>query len=175
MTASVVPPRPRPPSRAEIVFLLLFHAVLSGAFLVAYLTGDEDTYGMHLFAGYTVLAALGVRLAAPLLAPPGSPLAFPRPSTSATAAWLRRLVAGERKALRARSPLYPWMALAMLVFVATVAASGWIADRILSVEKLHEALAELTPAVVVAHLAIAAALHWLRHLAIAREATASAG
>ena len=57
MTASATPPRPRPPSPAETGFLLLFHAVLSGAFLVAYLTGDEDTYGMHLFAGYTVLAA----------------------------------------------------------------------------------------------------------------------
>ena len=151
-------------------FLLLFHGVLSGAFLVAYLTGDEDTYGMHLFAGYTVLTALGARLAAALLAPASSPLALPRPRTSPTLIWLRRLVAGDRDAMRARSPLYPWAATAMLAFTVIVAASGWIADRLPSIEELHEAAAELTPAVIVAHVATAAALHWLRRLATAREA-----
>jgi cytochrome b len=166
---------PRKPTRAEAGFLLLFHAVLSGAFLVAYLTGDEDTYGMHLFAGYTVLTALGARLAAAVLAPAGSPLALPRPATSPTLAWLGRLVAGDRQAaMRARSPLYPWMAAAMLAFTAFVAASGWIADRAPSVEELHEAAAELTPAVIVAHLAVAVALHGLRRLAVARVASAAA-
>jgi cytochrome b len=165
----------RKPTRVEMGFLLLFHAILSGAFLVAYLTGDEDTYGMHLFAGYTVLVALGVRLAAALLASAGSPLALPRPATSPTLAWLRRSVAGDRQTMRARSPLYPWMAAIMLAFAALVAASGWIADRAPSVEKLHEAAAELTPAVIVAHIAIATALHWLRRLAATREAAAPVG
>ena len=32
---------------AKLLFLFAFHATLSGAFLVSYLTGDEDTYGMH--------------------------------------------------------------------------------------------------------------------------------
>jgi cytochrome b len=151
----------RKPTRAEMAFLLLFHATLSGAFLVAWLTGDEDTYGMHLFAGYTVLAALGARLAAALRAPAGSPLALPRPATSPTLAWLGRLVAGDRQALRARSPLYAWMAAVMLAFAAFVAVSGWTADRLPAVEELHETLAELTPAVIVAHLVMAAGLQWL--------------
>jgi cytochrome b len=151
----------RKPTRAEMGFLLFFHAVLSGAFLVAWLTGDEDTYGMHLFAGYTVLAALGARLAAALLAPAGSPLALPRPAAGPTLAWLCRLAAGDRQALRARSPLYAWMAAVMLAFAAFVAASGWTADRLPPVEALHEAVAELTPAVIVAHLALAAGLQWL--------------
>jgi cytochrome b len=151
----------RKPTRAEMGFLLLFHAILSGAFLVAWLTGDEDTYGMHLFAGYTVLAALGTRLAAALVAPAGSPLALPRPATSPTVAWLRRLVAGDRPALRGRSPLYAWMAAVMLAFAAFVAVSGWTADRLPSAEELHEAMAELTPAVIVAHLVLAAGLQGL--------------
>ena len=130
---------------------------------------------MHLFAGYTVLAALGSRLAAALLAPAGSPLALPRPSMSPTFAWLRRLAAGDGQALRARSPLYPWMAVVMLAFAALVAASGWIADRLPSVEELHEAAAELTPAVIIVHIAVAAALHWLRRLATARAAAAAVG
>jgi cytochrome b len=162
----------RKPTRFEMGFLLLFHAVLSGAFLVAYLTGDEDTYGMHLFAGYTVLVALGARLAAARLAPAGGPLALPRPATSLTLAWLRGLVAGDRPTMRARSPLYPWMAAVMLAFAALVAGSGWIADRLPSAEELHEAVAELTPAVIVAHVATAAALQWLRRVAAAREAAA---
>ena len=172
---TTMPGVPRRPSRSETGFLLLFHAVLSGSFLVAYLTGDEDTYGMHLFAGYTVLVALGSRLAAALLAQAGSPLALPRPSMSPTFAWLRRLAAGDGQALRARSPLYPWMAVVMLAFAALVAASGWIADRLPSVEELHEAAAELTPAVIIVHIAVAAALHWLRRLATARAAAAAAG
>jgi len=155
---------PRRPSRSETGFLLLFHAVLSGSFLVAYLTGDEDTYGMHLFAGYTVLAALGSRLAVALLAPAGSPLALPRPSMSPTFAWLRRLAAGDGQALRARSPLYPWMAVVMLAFAALVAAKA-----------LHEAAAELTPAVIIVHISVAAVLHWLRRLATARAAAAAVG
>ena len=164
----------RKPTRVEMGFLLLFHATLSGAFLVAWLTGDEDTYGMHLFAGYAVLVALGARLAAALAAPAGSPLALPLPATSPTLAWLRHLAAaGERRAaMRARSPLYPWMAVAMLAFAALVAGSGWIADRLPSTEELHEAAAELTPAVIVVHVATAAALQWLRRLAAAREAAA---
>lgn len=155
----------RKPTRPEMAFLLLFHAVLAGGFLVAWLTGDEDLYGMHLFAGYTVLAALGARLAAALLAPAGSPLALPRPTTSPTLIWLRRLIAGDPRAMRARSPLYAWMAAAMLSFAALVAASGWIADRLPSVEELHEAAAELTPLVILAHIVLVTALHGLCRLA----------
>lgn len=168
------PPAARRPTRAETGFLLLFHAALSGAFLAAWLTGDEDTYGMHLVTGYTVLAALGARLVAALLAPAGSPLALPRPVTSPTLAWLRRLIAGETAARRARSPLHAWMAAVMLVFAALVAASGWLADRWPGLEDLHEAAAELTPAVIVAHVALAAALQALRRLAPAPVAPPAA-
>lgn len=51
----------RKPTALELGILLVFHAAISGAFLVAYLTGDEDTYGMHVFSGYTVLGAIAVR------------------------------------------------------------------------------------------------------------------
>lgn len=151
----------RQPTRAQTAFLLLFHAALSGAFLVAWLTGDEDTYGMHLFAGYAVLTALGVRLGVGLLAPAGSPLRLPHLSLAAVRAWLRRVLGTAGPGGAGRSPLYAWMAVAMLGFAAAVAASGWLADRLGSLEELHEALAELTPAVIAAHVAIAASLQWL--------------
>lgn len=153
-------PRCRP-SPGETAFLLLFHATLSGAFFVAWLTGDEDTYGMHLFAGYAMLIALCVRLATGLLAPAGSALRLPQPSLTAVRAWLRRVLGTAGPGGAGRSPLYAWMAVAMLGFAAAVAASGWLGDRLSSLEELHAALAGLTPAVIAAHVAIAASLQWL--------------
>jgi predicted lipoprotein len=75
--------------------------------------------------------------------------------------------------MRARSPLYAWMAVAMLAFTAVVALSGWVADRIPTVEELHEAAAELTPAIVIAHITAATVLHWLRRLATSPAAAAA--
>jgi cytochrome b len=159
-----------------MVFLLAFHAAISGSFLVAYLTGDEDSYGMHLVAGYTVLVALGLRLAAALAASSGSPLALPHPAPpSAIAAWIRRAITGDGQALRTRSPLRAWMAVAMLGFTLLAAASGWLADRLPRLEDLHGAIAELTPLVILAHLAIAVTLNWVRIVATRQPAPAAAG
>ena len=46
--------------RTQHLMLKLWHAWLAGGYLVAYVTADEDTYAMHLFAGYAVLAAIAV-------------------------------------------------------------------------------------------------------------------
>jgi cytochrome b len=151
----------RRPTRAELAALLLFHAVLSGAFLVAWLTGDEDLYPMHLFAGYAALAALAARLAAALLAPAGNPLALPCPRPGPTLEWLRHLVQGDARAWAGRSPLHAWMGAAMLAFAALVVASGWVADRLPPAEDLHEAVAVLALAIVLGHVALALALHAL--------------
>jgi cytochrome b len=167
-------PQPRKPKPGEIGFLLLFHAAISGGFVVGYLTGDEDTYGMHLFAGYTALAALAARLAVMPFAPAGSILGLPRPSASPTLAWLRRVMAGDRQAMKARSPLVAWMAVAMLAFTLLTAVSGWVADRVAAVEDLHEAMAELTPAVILAHIAVALILHRLRQHALRQLAAPTA-
>ena len=167
-------PVPRKPTRFEIGFLLLFHAVLSGGFIVAWLTGDEDTYGMHLFAGYVALAALAARLAVIPLAAQGSILGLPRPAASPAVAWLRRVIGGDRQAMKARSPLVAWMAAVMLAFTLGTALSGWVADRLTAVEGLHEALAEATPAFVLAHIAIALTLHGLRQVALRQPLPAAA-
>ncbi|MCM8739345.1 hypothetical protein M5E06_35305 [Azospirillum sp. A1-3] len=67
----------RKPTAAEMTALLTFHATLSGAFVVAYLKGDEDTYGMHVFVGYAALIAIALRVVIGLLAPPAARCAFP--------------------------------------------------------------------------------------------------
>lgn len=57
-------------AKLSLPLLRLWHAALAGGFLVAYLTADEDTYALHLFAGYVVLAAIAVRLLVGVFAPP---------------------------------------------------------------------------------------------------------
>ncbi len=152
----------RKPRAAEMAFLLLFHATLSGAFLVAYLTGDEDTYRMHVFSGYAALAALAARAFAGLTAAEGSPLRFPRPSAGDVRRWVARLAAGDPQARTARSPLIPWMAAALLIGVGATALSGAVADVVTQVEDLHEALGEAAPWIVLGHVALVLALNHLK-------------
>ncbi len=159
-----VPPR-RKPAGGEISLLFLFHALMSGGFLTAYLSGGEDSYGIHVFAGYTVIAALGLRLGAALLAPPGSPLRLPRPSAQATGHWLARLGRFDRAACAGRSPLIPWMSVLMLAGVAAAALTGAVADYLAAVEDLHEALGEVALVLAVVHGVLAFLLVGLKRLA----------
>jgi cytochrome b len=157
--------RVRKPSRSQIAFLLGFHAVISGAFLVSYLTGDgDDVYFMHVFAGYAVLAALAVRLAVGMLAGPGNMLRLPRPDWAAIGRYLKRIAAIDRAAFLGRSPLHGLMAVLLLVGVGIAAASGAIADFWVWVEDLHEVLGELALYVVIGHIALVLALHGLKRL-----------
>ncbi len=167
MTPTDVRPDRAPRTPGRLMFLFAFHAVLSGAFVVAYLTGDEDTYAMHQFAGYTALAALAVRGAAGLLMPVG-PLRFPRPSSTATLDWLRRAAFGDARTWGQRSPLLAWMALALLAAVGAAALSGAVADFVVPMEKLHEALGEFSLPVVLAHVALVFALLGLKKAAALR-------
>lgn len=116
--------------------LKLWHAWVAGGFLVAYVTADEDTYSMHLFAGYAVLAAIAARLLAGLLAPANSPLRLPNPLSAITR----------------RNPLFAWFAAALLVSVGLAAATGALADGAVWLEKPHEAVAEASLWVIFAHL-----------------------
>ncbi|HYH20867.1 MAG TPA: hypothetical protein VD995_19855 [Azospirillum sp.] len=152
----------RKPTAAEMAVLLLVHATLSGAFVVAYLTGDEDTYGMHVFSGYAVLAALAVRATLGVFAAAGSPLRFPRPAVAPTLDWLARLLAGDAKTRAERSPLIAWLAAALLAAVGLAATSGAVADVVVALEDLHESLGELSLFVVLAHIALVFGLHWLK-------------
>ncbi len=78
MTTDALTVRPSPLLSTRTVKLLL-HALLSGAFLVAYFSGDEDTYAMHLAAGYLTLVVLTARIRAGLTASAGHLLHLPQP------------------------------------------------------------------------------------------------
>lgn len=152
----------RIPNAAKMAFLLLFHATFSGAFLVAYLTGDEDTYGMHVFSGYAVLVALALRVAAGMVAGGSGPLRFPKPAIRPALDWLARLVAGDPKARSQRSPLLAWAAVAVLAAVGLAAVSGAAADFVVKLEDLHEAIGEFALWIVAAHVGLVVWLHWLK-------------
>lgn len=152
----------RKPSPLELGLLLIFHATISGAFLVAYLTGDEDTYGMHVVSGYAVLAVLLLRLLAALLAPAGSPLRLPGPRLAAAMQYLGRLLSGDPAVRRERSPLYAWMAALLLISTGLAALSGAITDFVPKLDDVHEALGELALYIALGHVAIVLLLHALK-------------
>ncbi|AWB07954.1 hypothetical protein A6A40_23210 (plasmid) [Azospirillum humicireducens] len=154
----------RKPTVAERTFLLLFHATVSGGFLVAYLTGDEDTYGMHVFSGYAVLAALALRAVAGVAVAEGSPLRFPKPAVRPVLDWLARLLTGDAKARAERSPLIAWVAVPLLAGVGLAAISGAGADFVVKLEDLHEALGEAALWIVAMHVGLVLWLHWLMRL-----------
>lgn len=147
----------RKPSKFEFILLRLWHAWLAGSFLVAYVTADEDTYAMHLFAGYAVLAAIAVRLLVGMLAPAGSPLRLPRPNLKATLDWL--------VVRKGRHPLFAWLAATLLFTVGAAAVTGALADGLTWLEDAHEAVSELSLWVVFAHVAFVAVIYGGRRLA----------
>lgn len=131
--------------RMQHLLLKLWHAWVGGGFLVAYVTADEDTYAMHQFAGYAVLAAIVARLLAAMAAPSAGPLRLPRPSLGALAGWLTQR--------RGRHPLFAWFAVALLAVVGMVALSGAGADFVTWLEHPHEAVAEASLWLIFAHIA----------------------
>lgn len=147
----------RKPKRLELSFLRLWHAALAGGYLVAYLTGDEDTYAMHQFSGYVVLAAIVLRLVVGLAAPAGSPLRLPRPSIAAVRAWL--------SGAKGRNPLFAWIGAILLGMVGVAAASGALSDGLLTwLEDPHEAVAEASLWVIFGHIAFVTFVYGGRRL-----------
>lgn len=131
--------------------LKAWHAWVAGSFLVAYVTADEDTYAMHLFAGYAVLAAIAIRLLAGLLAPASSPFRLPRPDLRASLAWF--------SVRKGRNPLFGWFAAALLTTVGLAAVSGALADGAAWLEDPHEAVSEMSLWVVFGHIGFVAFIH----------------
>lgn len=138
-------------TRLHHALLKVWHAWLAGGFLVAYVTADEDTYAMHVFAGYAVLAAIAARLLVGLIAPASSPLRLPRPDLKSTLAWF--------SLRQGRHPLFAWFSLALLVSVGLGAVSGVLADGVAWLEDPHEAIAEASLWVIAGHIAFVAFMY----------------
>lgn len=127
----------------DMVVFRLWHAALAGSFLVAYLTGDEDTYACHQFSGYAMSAVLLARLPLALTAAPTSPLRLPRPSIKGSVTWLRQR--------RGRNPGFAWIAATILIALLASAVSGVAAEDWPRFEHPHEAIANFTLVALVFH------------------------
>jgi cytochrome b len=148
-------------AKTQHAMLKAWHAALAGSFLVAYVTADENTYAMHQFAGYAVLAAIVARVAAGVLVPAGSPLRLSRPDPRASLAWL--------KTRTGRHPLFAWFAAALLIAIGLAALSGALSDGVAWMEHPHEAIAEASLWVIAGHVVFVAFMYggrkWLGGLA----------
>jgi hypothetical protein len=135
----------RIPIPLQHTLLKAWHAWAAGAYLVAYLTAGEDTYALHQFAGYALLAAIAVRLLAGMAAPAAGPWRLPRPDIKAAIGWL--------SVRRGRHPLFALLAAALLAGLGLAAATGALADGLTWFEHPHEAIAEASLWVIFAHIA----------------------
>jgi cytochrome b561 len=130
------------------LLLKVWHGWIAGGFLVAYATADENTYAMHVFAGYAVLAAVVVRLAVGAFVPVASLWRLPRLSLTASLSWLF--------AHKGRNPLFAWFTAALLAVVGLSALSGACADGVAGLEDPHEAISEASLVVIFGHIAFVA-------------------
>jgi len=118
--------------------LKVWHAWLAGSFLVAYVTSDEDTYAMHFFAGYAVLAAIVTRIVVGIFAPASSPLKLTLP----------RIGTG-----KGRHPAFAGLATALLLGVGLSAVTGAFADGSTAFEDPHEAVSQACLVIIFSHIA----------------------
>ncbi|MGE5546816.1 MAG: hypothetical protein ACM33T_07960 [Solirubrobacterales bacterium] len=124
-------------SRLAQPFLKAWHAMLAGGFVVAFLTGDEDTYAMHLFSGLLVLGLLVLRVVVSWAAPGASVLNLRRPG---------------------RKPVLMLTALALLAAIGAAAATGLGAHFLPFLEDLHEAVSNASLTVIAAHVVVVVAI-----------------
>lgn len=129
--------RRRPPAW-QLAVLRFWHSVLAGGFLIAYITADDDFYGLHLFAGSVVLITIMLRVFVGLMFPAGNPLALPQAASVSPG----------------RNPLNALMAVAVLGGVGISAFTGWFADGVHAAEDLHEGLSQLAAGLAMLHVAL---------------------
>ncbi len=135
------------PPRGQRILRRLWHVLIAGSFLAAFLTTDDSNFGnTHIVTGYLALGLLVLRIAVGIASPARSWLALPRPSL---AALVRR--GGER---RGRPPVLAWMAIVMLLAVGASVVSGFGADSSKAVEALHGKLSDIALALATVHIAI---------------------
>jgi cytochrome b len=146
-----------PPAEVKVwdPFVRLFHWSLVGLFALAYATGDEIEK-VHIAAGYTIAALLAARVLWGFVGPHHARFAnFVRPPGE--------MLTNLRDAVRLRAPRYlghnpagAAMIIALILMIAGTCATGYMLTGAYwgskLVEKVHEALANATVALVALHI-----------------------
>ena len=131
---------PRKPSPFSIWFLMIWHAVFSGAFFVAILT-EKGAYHAHVFAGTVVIITIGVRLLVGMAIPKGHVLTFPLPAFTT-------LKGGSNGVRRFLSHL---LGVLMLVVCGLATLTGWFANSETTVTA-HGAVSYFALALIAFHI-----------------------
>jgi cytochrome b len=156
----------------------LFHWSLAAAVLIAFLTEDEQL-GIHLIAGYTVLALIGIRLAWGLVGPRHARWADFVRGPRATLAYLMDALKGRAARHLGHNPAGAAMVVALLLGLTATAMSGMAVlgaselsgplapylqglspQAAHGLEELHEVVANLTLLLVPLHLLGVALASW---------------
>lgn len=135
----------------------LGHWLLAGAFCVAWLTSESESWRLvHVIAGATVLAVVSYRLVWGLIGSVHARFSHFLRGPEAVAGYLGSLLKLSPQHYTGHNPAGGWAIVALLGLGLLSSLSGWLLyDDIFAdtVEELHEGLASLMLAVVVIHLA----------------------
>ena len=129
---------PYRPSPWEFRLVHWGHALFIGCFAVAWFSGDEDTYAIHLFVGWLAIVLTILRLLLSRVSPERSPFNLKRP------AWKR---------------VFRYGIWGLLALFALTGLSGLAADHWSRLDHLHEAIANITVWALVAHVALAVVIY----------------
>lgn len=130
---------------ASFNLLLFWHGLFAGSYIVAFATGDE-AMGAHIAAGWFVIGLGAFRLFAALLAPEKSPWSLPWPNAALFKAFVRNLKEPNASLFAGRNLMIVLSGLAVLMAAVVASLSGYLPS-----EDAHEAVANLSLAVVLAH------------------------
>ena len=100
-----------------------FHWGLVLSFIIAYLTGEEESLA-HVYAGYTILGLILVRLIWGFVGPHHARFSDFVRSPLAVMKYLKNLIAGNAENYIGHNPAAGWMVIALLVSLTLTGVSG---------------------------------------------------
>ncbi len=121
----------------------IFHWGLVLAFVVAYLSGDEEN-SVHIYSGYVVAGLIAFRLVWGIIGSRYARFSNFIYSPRAVIGYLKGLLAGRPKHYTGHNPAGGWMIMALLVTLAIVTVSGL---KVYAIEEGLGPLAGDTPSV----------------------------
>lgn len=147
------------------------HWLLAGAFFTAYATAEDETIGLHAWAGYIVAGYIVWRLLWGVLGSPHARFSDFVTSPRTVAGYLGGLLTGRARRYEGHNPAGGWMIVILLFMLAVTTATGlvvyagefdsgplvaWLGgagEMAEAVEDVHEGFANVTMALVIIHVA----------------------
>ena len=150
--------RPARPATVKVwdLFVRVFHWSLVALFAIAFLTGDEIEW-LHLWAGYAIAALVAMRIVWGFIGPETARFASFVKGPRAVLTFLRQSMHLKAPRTLGHNPAGAAMIIALLVLLAGLCATGFAMTTDAywgskTLEEVHEALANITLALVGLHV-----------------------